>query len=132
MKTKKSLITKAGFNFAFDEDACSSCRGKCCCGQTGYVWLSSYDIDKIVLFLKTNFVDFKEKFLRKKGNKFALKEKDNPTENGFECIFFDSIKMECSIYEARPAQCKEYPFWQEFKKDITFLFKECPGVTLLK
>lgn len=46
------------------------------------------------------------------------------------CIYLDEQKR-CTTYEARPAQCRSYPFWAEnvrsdrsWKKTVS----ECPGL----
>ena len=43
-------------------------------------------------------------------------------------FFFDEIKKNCSVYEARPNQCKSFPFWDYFKDNYEELEKECIGV----
>lgn len=42
---------------------------------------------------------------------------EHETEHGFDCQFLDRTtepgKAFCSIYEARPLQCRTWPFWPE-------------------
>ncbi len=45
--------------------------------------------------------------------------------------FFDEKKLNCSIYEHRPKQCRTFPFWEYFKKNYNELEKECIGVKQL-
>ena len=64
--------------------------------------------------------DFYDKYCRKRGSGskkyYELKEKRS-AEFGYDCIFLDrsTIKNKaiCSLYEARPLQCRTWPFWAE-------------------
>jgi len=65
----------------------------------------------------------------------TLKEKDAPDGKGRDCILLDRStgRALCSVYEARPAQCRSWPFWsgnvesreawEEAKADTP-----CPGM----
>ena len=47
-----------------------------------------------------------------------------------DCTFFDPEKRCCTIYEARPAQCKTWPFWNsnlESRASWEALSPDCPG-----
>ena len=70
------------------------------------MWLSQDDIEKISLFLKITPKEFLQKYARQIGDKISLKE----TTPLFDCIFLKDKK--CLIYEVRPKQCKNYPFWK--------------------
>lgn len=50
---------------------------------------------------------FLEKFTLYLDGRYSLKEK---TTN-YDCIFYKN-KL-CTIYDARPKQCRTYPFWDE-------------------
>lgn len=116
------MITKDGFDFIFDESKCEECGGKCCIGD-GYVFLELDEIQKIAAFLNLNIDDFGTKYLRKIGNRYALKENlNNP-----ECIFLDE-NYKCSIYDLRPKNCKSFPFWDIFKVNPQGAFRECIGL----
>ena len=62
----------------------------------------------------------------KRGYKFSLREKR--VGNSHDCIFFDRSANGCGIYQARPQQCRTFPFWDYFKTHIEELQHECPGV----
>lgn len=51
---------------------------------------------------------FKRKYVRQRNNRFALIEKKSQNN---DCIFLKDKK--CSIYQARPTQCRTFPFWIE-------------------
>jgi Fe-S-cluster containining protein len=78
--------------------------------------------------LQTNPIDYIQKYLNRIDNKFSIKECF--TEHGFECVFFEGPKKQCSIYAVRPFQCRQYPFWEHFKKHKEQVIKECPGIEI--
>ena len=45
----------------------------------------------------------------------SLKEVWNPKVQGHDCVFLDRTylpgKAICSLYAARPTQCRTWPFW---------------------
>ncbi len=121
------IIRKDGFKFGFNPKACEECGGKCCTGESGYIWVNFLEIDKISNFLKINKEEFMRLYLRKVGYKFSLKERQIE-KNNYACIFFDNNNKKCMIYDVRPMQCKTYPFWDFFKNNINEVKKECPGI----
>ena len=118
-----NIISKEGFPYKFDQDACRKCEGNCCIGESGYIWVSPIEIKEIAKFLGMDVEEFKEKYLIKVGYKYSIKEKS--FKNGFACIFFENG---CKIYPVRPTQCRTFPFWDYFRDKIDELVKECPGV----
>ena len=120
------MITKEGFNFSFDPLACKECGGRCCTGESGYIWVNPLEIQKIANFLNMTQEEFKNSFLIKVGYKYSIKEKK--FEDGYACIFFDTKNRNCSIYDVRPTQCRTFPFWEFFKNNIKEVKKECPGI----
>lgn len=121
-------MREKGFCFEFDEKACQSCGGKCCTGESGYIFVSLKELEDLSKFLNIEFNILIEKYVKKVGYKFSFVEKSY--NNGFACIFFDEAKRECSIYEVRPKQCRDFPFWKIFleKDQLEYLKKECIGV----
>ena len=122
-----SIIKKDGFDFTFNPRACDGCDGNCCRGEQGNIWINSGEIYQISDFLDISAIDFIQKYLRPMDNRFSLLEV--PVENGFDCIFFNSQKKACSIYEVRPHQCRQFPFWEIYRTYWQSLVKECPGVS---
>ena len=120
------IVLREGFDFGFDPGACTACPGRCCCGESGYIWVNQQEILQISCFLKINSIDFIEKYLDRIGNRFSIKERI--TEHDFECVFFDGAKRHCSIYAVRPLQCIRYPFWNRFRRHKDQVIKECPGI----
>lgn len=119
-------MTKEGFYYTFDSSKCEKCKGKCCTGESGYIWINDDEISNLSKFLNLNKDEFKNRYLDKFGIRYSIKEAKY--KNGFRCVFFDETKLNCSIYEYRPIQCKTFPFWDYFKKNYDELEKECIGV----
>ncbi len=93
-----------------------------------FIFLTKNDRMKLSAFLKKPINSFAQKshfaFTRfmGKGWQWHLKLKADT------CQFLKEGK--CSVYEARPTQCKTWPFWSELM-DIKNWLKageECPGI----
>jgi hypothetical protein len=121
------ILKESGFNFEFNTDGCESCQGRCCTGESGYIWVNSKEIEAIASFLKLDIDEFKKFYLNKVNYKFSIKERELDIDN-FACLFFENNS--CSIYEVRPAQCRTFPFWDYFKENINEVLKECPATKL--
>ncbi len=67
--------TLDGYCFGFDGSKCEECGGKCCAGESGYVFLSIAEMQEIARFLGVGFEVFTQKYVRKVGYKFSLLEK---------------------------------------------------------
>lgn len=120
------------FAYSFNPSACEECGGKCCTGESGYIFASVSELEKMAEFLGMEFNQFTQTYVKKVGYKFSLIEKSY--QNGFACVFFDEECKNCGIYPVRPRQCRDFPFWEIFKEEgqIEFLLKECKGVKLEK
>ena len=114
------------YKYSFDPNACESCGGNCCTGESGYIYLNQDEMEAIALHLELPMGEFKEKYLFKKGYKFSIKER--LVEGSHDCIFFDRKIKGCGIYPVRPTQCRTFPFWPYFKKNEDELKEECPGI----
>lgn len=67
---------------------------------------------------------FKRKYTRIRNKRFCLAEKKNS-----DCIFLEGKK--CTIYEARPKQCRTYPWWPEnlhSEESWKSAAKSCEGI----
>ncbi|EAH5223183.1 YkgJ family cysteine cluster protein [Campylobacter jejuni] len=123
------MIFDKNFSYAFDENACEKCGGKCCNGESGNIFASKEELEVLRKHLNLESKEFAEKYLRKVGFKMSFKEVE--CEDGFACIFFDTQKRNCSIYDFRPKQCRTFPFWEYFKTHQKELEKECIGICYL-
>jgi Fe-S-cluster containining protein len=92
---------KEGLRFS-----CTQC-GKCCTGSPGYVWIDESAIAEMAAYLNISAEQFTLLYTRKVGDRLSLKE-DPET---YDCIFLKG--RACRIYEARPKQCRTFPWWKE-------------------
>lgn len=122
-----SLVKKDGFDFAFETTGCDSCMGNCCIGESGNIWINNTEIDKLAKYLGLTLEQIKEKYIEKRGYKYSIRELKLSFDN-YACVFFDLEKRGCSIYEFRPIQCRTFPFWDYFKKNIDEVKQECPAI----
>ena len=122
-----NFIKKEGFNFAFDPKGCETCKGNCCIGESGYIWINASEINALALHLNLTVDELKYKYLTKIGYKYSIKEV-KLASNNFACCFFNLEKRQCSIYHVRPNQCRTFPFWDYFKENEEEVYKECPAI----
>lgn len=120
------MIKNPNYPFSFNENACASCGGKCCTGQSGFIWINDAEISALARYFGLSKDRLKNAFMIKINGRYSLIEK--PFENGYACVFFDIKRKNCSIYELRPAQCKSFPFWQYFLENLDELKAECIGI----
>jgi len=88
---------------------CTGC-GKCCSGPTGYVWVTEEEIQNIANTLKISKEECEAKYVKLLYGRKTLTE--IAIGHGvYDCVFLQGNK--CTIYEARPSQCKTFPWWSE-------------------
>ena len=121
-----NIIRKESYPYAFDSSACATCQGRCCTGESGYIYVSKDEIKAIAEVLNIDINELRVKYLFKKGYKYSIKEfKYN---DSYECVFYDRESNGCRVYNARPSQCKTFPFWDYYKTRVNELKQECPGI----
>ena len=105
------------------------CQGSAnCCvsrGSYGFVYLSKADILELSKFTNLKYEDFINLYCDKTDGFIHFKEQNN---NG-KCQFLNNKR--CSVYKARPTQCRTWPFWSENMKTKTWnedISKFCPGI----
>ncbi|MFV0562725.1 YkgJ family cysteine cluster protein [Malaciobacter mytili] len=121
------ILKESGYNYCFDSSECGNCKGNCCIGESGYIWINMQEIERLSNYLNITLDELRVKYLRKIGYKYSLNE-IKIEENNYACTFFDLEKRQCSIYEARPTQCRTFPFWDYFKNNEEEVYKECPAI----
>ncbi len=122
-----NLIKKEGYDFAFDAKGCDSCQGNCCIGESGNIWINKQEIETLKEHLNISLEELTNKYIEKRGYKYSIKEVKLAHDN-YACIFFDLEKKQCGIYEARPIQCRTFPFWEYFKNNKEEVIQECPAI----
>ncbi len=121
------MIEHKDYPYKFDAIRCASCEGNCCIGESGYIWITKEEIEKLALFLGQSVEKVVQNDLRKVGYKYSINE-IKVSDDNFACKFFDLSKKQCSIYDVRPNQCKTFPFWDYFKENIEEVKQECPAI----
>lgn len=100
--------------------------GKCCVsrGEYGYVYLTLEDRRRFAKYFHIPTQRFTREYCQKDDNGYYhLKDFVGA------CTFLKDNR--CSVYEARPTQCRTWPFWPEtlsakgWKKEVAAY---CPGV----
>ncbi len=103
---------------------CTQC-GDCCTGSPGYVWVNQEEIDALAALVGESVAEFERKYVRRIGVRRSLIEFPNG-----DCVFFDGAARKCTVYGARPRQCRTWPFWQSnlrTEKDWQHTCEVCPG-----
>ena len=139
VKTTKTSVTPeklnlkkkpAGANKWWADGIQFECQGSgnCCLsrGEYGYVFLTRDDRKNMAEHLKLTLKEFTKKYCDQKSGVYHLKEESSRTE----CVFLLNGNR-CGVYQARPIQCRTWPFWPEVMNAKTWN-KEvktfCPGV----
>lgn len=120
--------------------SCSMC-GNCCSGSSGSVRFTDNEADEMAAQVKMSTEDFFSKYTRRRGrgSKAYFELKEVRTDSGaMDCVFLDRSKIPgkaiCSLYGARPGQCRTWPFWPELLesekawKNAKFGPEGCPGL----
>jgi Fe-S-cluster containining protein len=121
------ILEDKDYPYKFDANKCSECSGNCCIGESGYIWITQDEIEILAKHLNYSYDEVVQKYLSKIAHKYTIVEK-KLDENNFACIFFDLEKKCCSVYEARPTQCRTFPFWDYFKTRVKEVKEECPAI----
>lgn len=99
--------------------------GKCCVsrGEYGYVYVTLEDRRALARHLRMRTAVFTRRYCQRDGGIWKLRDFN---EN---CRFLEGRK--CGVYEARPTQCRTWPFWPEnmgaraWTREVASF---CPGV----
>lgn len=86
---------------------CKKCPGFCC--SYPLISITRDDVARLADHFGLHFEAARDRFTKEDhGKKYVLKRK--PDEHfGRICRFFDTDKRRCTVYEARPGVCREYP-----------------------
>ena len=89
-----------GLNFT-----CTRC-GNCCTGEPGFVWVTDEEIAALATLRGEPLEQLAGLYTRAVPRGRTLREKANG-----DCVFYDKA-IGCTVYEARPRQCRTWPFWE--------------------
>ena len=88
---------------------CTAC-GQCCTGEPGHVWVTKEEVARIAKARGLSVHVFRQRFVRRVGQRFSLKERDD----GDCCMLQDG---RCSVYKVKPLRCTTFPFWEPVMED---------------
>jgi uncharacterized protein len=100
--------------------------GGCCraIGPYGYVYVSLDDRRRLARHLHLATATFTRRYCARTEGEVHLKHPE------LDCCFLDGCR--CGVYDARPQQCRTWPFWPENLTDARTWRREvaarCPGV----
>ncbi|MBI3818528.1 MAG: YkgJ family cysteine cluster protein [Planctomycetes bacterium] len=114
------ILAEGRVRFAF---GCNRC-GNCCSNQSGFVWIEPDELEPMARRLQMTVEAFARRFVRRVDGRFSLIE-----QNG-SCSLLRN-KNECSVYDDRPRQCREFPFWPSILdggESYNNARELCPGI----
>jgi Fe-S-cluster containining protein len=85
---------------------CTQC-GDCCSGAEGYVWVNQEEIDALAAVKGMTAEAFERDYVHRVGIRRSLNERA-----GGDCVLLEAGTRRCTAYEARPRQCRTWPFWR--------------------
>ncbi|MDP8217126.1 MAG: YkgJ family cysteine cluster protein [Candidatus Theseobacter exili] len=87
-----------------EDFVCINC-GECCKWE-GYVHIAEEEIDQLSDYLGISIDEFTSNYTVLTNNRqgLSLKEKKNGS-----CIFLSKDRL-CTVYTARPKQCRQFPY----------------------
>ena len=104
---------------------CTQC-GDCCTGAPGYVWVNKEEVTQLAAAVGMEDVEaLRDRYVRKVGVRESLREFPDGA-----CVFFDTELRRCQVYDARPRQCRTWPFWDSNLKSPEaweHTCEVCPG-----
>ena len=104
---------------------CTGC-GNCCTGAPGAVWVTDEELRGIAAATGKTPAEVRLFHTRLVGGRLSLTEYANG-----DCTFFDPERRNCTVYAARPAQCRTWPFWPghlESPETWRQAGADCPGL----
>ncbi len=84
---------------------CTMC-GHCCTGTPGHVWVTDREIAELAVAKGVTPEQFTQMYTRQVSGRITLR--DNVAG---DCVFYDRTRG-CTVYVARPDQCRTWPFWE--------------------
>lgn len=106
---------------------CTQCS-KCCRHDSGFVFLSDHDLSQLCAHVQLDRGEFIDRYCRwvpfGSDAHLSLTEQANR-----DCVFWKDGG--CSVYAARPLQCRTYPFWGTIVDEESHWdeeARECPGI----
>jgi len=102
------------------------CQPGCtaCCTQKGFVYVTDSDIARVAAYLGMTAAEFERKYVFRTARRARLR-----VPAATSCYFLR--EGGCSIHEAKPSQCRIFPFWPEMvesRREWRKTARYCPGI----
>jgi len=111
---------EAGLDFT-----CTLC-GNCCTGSSGTVAVTEDEIEALAEACDLPTFEFRRRYTRRlRDADVSLTERRNG-----DCVFWSPVDG-CTVYRARPRQCRTWPFWRAVVHSSERWAEEarsCPGM----
>lgn len=111
--------------------------GRCCTGGTGFVWVEEDELEGLARTMGVSVSIFERDHLRRvpdpKDGRLRLSLREGPGRDGGSgdaCSLLEG-RHHCSVYQARPRHCRDYPFWPSNLEDaeaFEVARATCPGI----
>ena len=112
--------------------------GRCCTGGAGYVWVDEDELDDLAAAASMTRAAFERNHLRSVPDpgsgelRLSLREgRAGAGGSGDACSLLEGSNH-CSVYDARPRHCREFPYWPRVLEDPSAFEsarQTCPGIT---
>ena len=92
---------------------CTEC-GECCSnhGQYAHVYLTLAEVRVLAELLETPIRVFRSRYTFVDADGWIQLRGSHE-----RCVFLDPKSLRCTVYSARPIQCRTFPFWRDLVKD---------------
>jgi Fe-S-cluster containining protein len=114
--------------------------GRCCSGGGGQVWVEPDEVEALAAASGRSPEEFARTYLREVADPASggtrLSVRERPGTLGGEsgaCALLEG-RNECSVYEARPRHCRDFPLWPSVlrtREGFEAARATCPGITPL-
>jgi Fe-S-cluster containining protein len=108
---------------------CTGC-GKCC-QNDGEVWFDSDEFAELADHLNLSHNDVLDQYSEKVMSgwvKIKNKVVQDNLGSADRCIFLDDDGKKCTVYEARPTQCRTYPYWPRLMNNESAWLEEAVDI----
>lgn len=102
--------------------------GNCCKVGTGRVWLREGELDELAAAAGMSAQAFVAQHLVQVEGKLSLRERKDG-----RCVLLEG-QCHCTVYAARPQQCRDFPDWPMLREDARAFERAaayCPGIQQL-
>jgi hypothetical protein len=95
---------RAGLRFE-----CTGCGGCCTArGEYAHVYLNREELRALADELRLGVREFRRRYTFRDEEGYTQLRFDDDT-----CVFLERETKRCTVYPARPTQCRTFPFWRD-------------------